>query len=166
MNLVTKLYDELDAIGGNDINQIEMFMRKYAKTLHRNHYIFLSAKHSLCQLMGKIDGYLINELSVEQLEKKEEYCRDLLDVINILEPGNSRLRGVILYELHAPVMLQTTREMQMGKITTYEFKRRLREVIQILKESYDILQHEPSTSPEHQMAEAAAAAIKQTDVFN
>lgn len=185
MNLVTKLYDELDAIGGNDINQIEMFMGKYAKTLHRNHYIFLSAKHSLCQLMGKIDGFLINELTAEQLKRKEEYCRDLLEVIDILEPGNSRLRGVILYgmnilnrtqriavnsylfsELHAPVMLQITRELQSGKITKSEFRRRLREVTQILKESYDILQHEPTASPERQMAEAAATAIKQIESFN
>ena len=110
MNLVTRLYDELDSLGGNDINQIEMFMRKYSKTLHENHYVFLSAKHSLCQLYGKIDGFLINELSVEQLKRKERYCESLLEVIDVLEPGYSRLRGVILYEMHAPVMLQITRE--------------------------------------------------------
>lgn len=165
MNLVTKLYDELDAIGGNDINQIETFMRKYSKTLHRNHYIFLSAKHSLCQLIGKIDGYLINDLSAEQLKSKEDYCRDLLEVIDILEPGNSRLRGVILYELHAPVMLQISREFQTGKVTKSDFRRRLKEVIRILKESYDILQHEPTASPERQMAEAAALAIEQAECF-
>jgi hypothetical protein len=159
MALVTKLYDELDAIGGNDINQIEMFMRKYSKTLHRNHYIFLSAKHSLCQLYGKVDGCMINELSCEQLKKKEEYCRDLLDVIDILEPGSSRLRGVILYELHAPVMMQITQEMQTGNIKPYEMKRRLHEVIEILKQSHDILQYEPEGSPEHQMAVAAKSAL-------
>lgn len=159
MNLVTKLYDELDAIGGNDINQIEMFMRKYSKTLHRNHYIFLSAKHSLCQLLGKVDGFLINELSPELLKRKEDYCRDLLEVIDVLEPGSSRLRGVILYELHAPVMLELTRELQLGKIKNSEFKRRLKEVIEILKRSFNILQHEPVGSSEHQMAVAARSAL-------
>lgn len=162
MGLITKLYNELDAIGGNDINQIETFMRKYSKTLHRNHYIFLSAKHSLCQLYGKIDGFLINELSAEQLRKKEDYCRDLLEVIDILEPGSSRLRGVILYELHAPIMLKITRELQTGKITNSEFKRRLKEVIQILQKSHEILKHEPVGSSEHQMAVAGATALKQT----
>lgn len=165
MNLVTKLYDELDSIGGNDINQIEMFLKKYSKTLHRNHYIVLSAKHSLCQLYGKIDGFLINELSVEQLKRKEDYCRDLLEVIDILEPGSSRLRGVIFYELHAPVMLQITRELQMGKITNSDFKKRLKEVIQILKKSQNILQHEPTGTPEHQMAVAGAQAIKEIEGF-
>lgn len=159
MSLVTKLYDELDAIGGNDINQIEMFMRKYSKALHRNHYIFLSAKHSLCQLLGKVDGFLINELSAELLRRKEDYCRDLLEVIDVLEPGSSRLRGVIMYELHAPIMLQITRELQMGKIKNSEFKRRLKEVIQILRKSHEILQYEPNGSSEHQMAVAAQSAL-------
>jgi hypothetical protein len=159
MNLITKLYDELDAIGGNDINQIEMFMKKYSKTLHRNHYIFLSAKHSLCQLYGKIDGFLINELSMEQLKRKEEYCRDLLEAIDILEPGSSRLRGVIFYELHAPIMLQLNRELQSGNIKVGDYKRRLREVVHILRKSYEILKYEPEGSSENQMAVAAKAAL-------
>lgn len=159
MNLFTRLYDELDALGGNDINQIEMFIAKYSKTLHKNHYIFLSAKHSLCQLYGKIDGYLINELSVEQLKRKETYCRDLLEVIDILEPGSSRLRGVILYELHAPIMLQITQEMQLGTMKPVDFKRRLKEVIQMLKKSYEILKLEPDGSQESEMAVAAKTAI-------
>lgn len=163
MNLVTKLYDELDAIGGNDINQIEMFMRKYSKTLHRNHYIFLSAKHSLCQLYGKTEGFVINELTPELLKRKEDYCREFLEVIDILEPGSSRLRGVILYELHAPVMLQLTQELEHGKIKITEFKRRVKEVIQMLKTSHKILKYEPIGSPEHQMALASAAALQQTE---
>lgn len=160
LSSLTQLYDELDAIGGNDVNQIETFMKKYAKTLHKNHYIFLSAKHSLCQLYGKIDGFLINELSIEQLRRKEAYCRDLLNVIDVLEPDNSRLRGVILYELHAPVMIQITRELQMGNIKNVEFRKRVREVMQILEKSYEILKHEPSGSQEKAMADAAKLAIE------
>lgn len=163
MALVTRLYDELDAIGGNDINQIEMFMRKYLKSLHKNHYIFLSAKHSLCQLYGKTDGFLINEMSLDLLRRKEDYCRDLLEVIDVLEPGASRLRGVILYELHAPVMLQATNELQAGKVSNSDFKRRLKEVVQILKKSHEILKHEAIGTSEHQMAVASAAAIKQME---
>lgn len=159
MNLVTRLYDELDSLGGNDIHQIEMFMRKYAKTLHVNHYIFLSAKHSLCQLYGKIDGFLINELSEEQLKRKESYCESLLEVIDVLEPGFSRLRGVILYEMHAPVMLQITRELQMGRINIAEFKRRLRNVTNMLERSHAILKYEPEGSQEYEMAVAAKSAL-------
>lgn len=160
MNLVTRLYDELDSLGGNDINQIEKFMAKYSKTLHENHYIFLSAKHSLCQLYGKIDGFLINELNVEQLKRKEKYCKSLLEVIDVLDPGCSRLRGVILYEMHAPVMLQITRELQMGLIKNSEFRKRLKEVVKMLEKSHSILKYEPSGNAEHEMAVAAEFALK------
>ena len=160
MNLVTRLYDELDSIDGNGIDQIEMFMMKYSKMLHENHYIFLSAKHSLCQLYGKIDGFLINELSVEQLKRKESYCKSLMEVIDVLEPGCSRLRGVILYEMHAPVMLQITRELQMGLIKNSEFKRRLKEVVRMLEKSQAILKYEPDGSPEKGMALACESALK------
>jgi hypothetical protein len=159
LNLVTKLYDELDALGGNDINQIEMFMRKYAKALHENHYIFVSAKHSLCQLYGKIDGFLINELSAEQLRRKERYCRELMEVIDVLEPGCSRLRGVILYELHAPIMLRITREYQSGLMKTSDFRRKLKEVLKVLQNSHEILKYEPVGSAENEMAVAAKSAL-------
>lgn len=160
MNLVTRLYDELDSLNGSDINQIETFMAKYSKTLHENHYIFLSAKHSLCQLYGKTNGFLINELSVEQLKRKEWYCKSLLEVINVIEPGCSRLRGVILYELHAPVMLQITRELQRNLITNVEFRKRLKEVIRMLEISYGILKYEPIGSAEHEFAVASELALK------
>lgn len=159
MNLVTRLYDELDAIDGNDVNGMENFITKYSTSLHRNHYIFLAAKHSLCQLYGKIDGFLINELSIDQLKRKEQYCRDFLEVIDVLEPGTSRLRGVVLYELHAPVMLQITRDLQCNRIKVSEFKQRLKEVVQILKKSYDILKLEPTGSSENSMALAAKSAL-------
>ena len=159
MNLVTRLYDELDAIDGNDVNGMENFITKYSTSLHRNHYIFLSAKHSLCQVYGKIDGFLINELSIEQLKKKEDYCREFLEVIDVLEPGTSRLRGVVLYELHAPVMLQITRDLQCNRIKVSEFKQRLKEVVQILQKSYDILKLEPTGSSENSMALAAKSAL-------
>lgn len=160
MTLFTKIYEEFDAIGGNDVERIEKFMEKYSKTLHPNHYVFLSAKHSLCQLYGKVDGFLINELSDAGLARKKKYCEELLNVIDILEPGTSRLRGVILYELHAPIMMQINREMNRGKLGASEYKQRLREVTKILKESYAILALEPTGSSENQMAVAAKEAIE------
>lgn len=160
MKLLTRLYDELDAIGGNDVVAIETFMSKYAKVLHRNHYVFLSAKHSLCQLYGKVDGFLINEMSRDELKRKQTLCEELLEVIDILEPGTSRLRGVVLYELHAPMMMAINREMEAGSLKMSEYKRRLRGVATILSKAHEILALEPDGSSEKQMAVAAKAALE------
>lgn len=128
--------------------------------LHKNHYLCLSAKHSLCQLYGRYEGYLIQELSVDKLKTKEDYCRDLLKVVDRLEPGVSRLRGVIMYELHAPIMIQATRLFEKKQINVIEFKRRLREVIALLKDAERILSIEPEGSPEYTMALASTDALK------
>ena len=130
--LLDRLYDELDMLDVNCINDYEDYLKCYANVLHQNHYLMLSAKHSLCQLIGRSEGFLINELNPQQLQRKEEYCKDLLKVVNVLEPGASRLRGIICYELHAPMMIKITREFENKTLTSNDLKKRLREVRNIL----------------------------------
>lgn len=160
LQLLDRLYKELDAIDGNGIELYEHFIAKYRHILHDNHYLFLSAKHSLCQLYGKISGYLISEMSLEQIKEKEKICRDLLLVVNAYEPGLSRLRGVIMYELHAPIMIQVKYQSETGQINANQLKRMLTEVIQLLKQSAAILSFEPPGSQEYEMAVAARDALQ------
>lgn len=91
--LVDKIFHELDSISVNDVISYEQFLDKYRNVLYKNHYLCISAKHSLCQLYGRSDEYIIQKLSIEQLQTKEKYCRDVLNVVEFLEPGLSRLRG-------------------------------------------------------------------------
>lgn len=93
MLLVDTVYKELDAIDSNDVVGFEAFLAKYRNVFHRNHYLCVCAKHSLFQLYGRSEGFLIHELSIEQLRTKEQYCRDILNVVNVLDPGLSKLRG-------------------------------------------------------------------------
>lgn len=126
--LVDRLFDELEMLDPNSIKDYEDFLKRYANVLHQNHYLILSAKHSLCQLIGRSDGFIINELDLSQLQRKEEYCRDLLKVVNVLEPGASRLRGIICYEMHAPMMVKITREFENRTINSNQLRGRLKEV--------------------------------------
>ncbi|XP_058064802.1 SET domain-containing protein SmydA-8 [Anopheles bellator] len=158
--LLEKAFQKLDSIGGNDVEGYERFLTAYGTVLHENHHLLLSAKHSLCELYGKAEGYLIPNLSREQLKRKETLCRDLLEVIDQLEPGLSRLRGTILYELHVPLMIEAGQLFQGGAIQRPELRRRLKEVQRLLQESEQILALEPEGSPEHGIAEAARDAIK------
>lgn len=126
--LLDRLFDELELLDPNSIKDYEDYLKRYANVLHQNHYLILSAKHSLCQLIGRSDGYIINELDLSQLQRKEEYCRDLLNVVNVLEPGASRLRGIICYEMHAPMMVAVTREFENRTINSNQLRCRLKEV--------------------------------------
>lgn len=126
--LLDRLFDEFESLDPNSIKDYEDYLKRYENVLHQNHYLMLSAKHSLCQLIGRSDGYLINELDLSQLQRKEQYCRDLLAVVNVFEPGMSRLRGIICYEMHAPIMMEITREFESRKINSNQLRNRLKEV--------------------------------------
>lgn len=80
----------------NDVEGFEAFLHQYRNVLHPNHYLCLSAKYALSQLYGKVDSYLIHEMSLTQLQRKRDICRDILKVFDLLEPGYSRLRGIIV----------------------------------------------------------------------
>lgn len=65
-----------------------------------------------------------------------------------------------MYELHAPVMIQATRLFETGEIKNNELKKRLREVIKLLKDSEQILKMEPEGSNEYTMSVAASDALQ------
>lgn len=159
LKLIETVYQELEAIDANAVVDFEQFLRKYRNVFHPNHYLCVCAKHSLFQLYGRADGYLIHELTLQQLRTKEQYCRDLLEVVDRLDPGLSKLRGLIMYELHAPIMLQATRQFEAKAIQAADLKKRLREVVALLRDSAAILAMEPSGTSEHEMSLAAADAL-------
>lgn len=158
--LLEKIFKELDTIDPHDVESQEDFLEKYRNVLSKNHYLSISAKYTLCQLYGRIEGYMIQELLIDDLKRKEHYCRDVLAVADVLEPGLSRLRGVIMYELHAPIMIQATRAFENKKISSTELRKRLKEVVNLLRESAEILALEPEGSSEHAMSLAGRDALK------
>lgn len=65
-----------------------------------------------------------------------------------------------MYELHAPIMIQATRLFEAKEINNNDLKKRLREVIRLLRDSEEILSMEPEGSNENIMAIAALDALK------
>ncbi|CAG9864919.1 unnamed protein product [Phyllotreta striolata] len=161
--LLDRITEEVDGIDCNDVATMEYFLSKYRNVLHPKHYINFGIKVSLSQLYGKTKGFLIQELNEDQLERKIEICREVLEVLDVIEPGFTRIRGVTLYELHAPLMILFTRQAAEKNLSKSEFKRRLREIFNYLKEASVILQFEPKSSAEGKMGQAAREALKQVE---
>jgi len=90
---VRRIGDEVEGLDESSIPALEAFMMRYQNVLHPNHYHCLGVLHLLCQLYGKAPGFLINNLTEAQLRHKRNLCRQLLKVLDVLEPGYSRLRG-------------------------------------------------------------------------
>ncbi|KAI9589935.1 SET domain-containing protein SmydA-8 [Glossina fuscipes] len=163
VQLLEKLNNILDSIDVHDVQGLENFMKRYSVLLGSNHYLLLYVKYTLCQIYGRIEGYLLSDMSLEDLKRKEKYCREFLQVADILQPGLSKLRGLIMYELHAPIMMISQHLCSQHLITRKDFNKRLREVIELLKESSLILQMEPKGSNDYQMGLAAEEGLKQLE---
>lgn len=157
--LLNRINEEIEDIDCNDIAKMEATLEKYRNVLYPSHYLNVGLKLSLSQLYGKIQGYLIHELTDDLLLRKTEVCKEILKIFNVIEPGYTRLRGVTLYELHAPIMVLTTRQFERQKIAKNELKLRLKEVIRYLEEASKILNYEPVTSSEGMMGIAAKEAL-------
>lgn len=65
-----------------------------------------------------------------------------------------------MYELHAPIMVQATRLFETRKISNEDLRKRLLEVVTLLRDGEAILRMEPKGTPEHEMSLAAKDALK------
>lgn len=72
--------------------------------LNPRHALLLSLKLVLGQLYGRVEGYTLDELPDIILERKIELCKLVLDTLNMIAPGESRMRGkVFFYEVACPI---------------------------------------------------------------
>ena len=61
---------------------------------------------------------------VKQYQKLIRLCNELLEVLNVLDPGASVNRGRVLKEMIGPVMKLSQYELDIGEIDEVEFKLR------------------------------------------
>lgn len=67
------------------------------KKLHPNNVMLMQLKIRLIHFYGNVPGFRIDELPAHLLQRKAELCSELLEVLRVLSPGYSRLRGVFLF---------------------------------------------------------------------
>lgn len=159
--LLNRISQEVDQIDCNDVQAMEHFLQKYRNVLHPTHYLCLGIKVSLSQIYGRIADYLIHELSEKQLVRKRDICKEILEIFDVIEPGYTRIRGVTLYEVHAPMMILLTRQIEEQPMSKNDIKAALKEVLRYLTEARVILSYEPEHSAEGIMGKAANDALLQ-----
>lgn len=50
-------------------------------------------------MYGKVPGYTLQDLPDILYERKAELCMQVLDNLNIIEPGYTRIRGAYLFSV-------------------------------------------------------------------
>ncbi|KAJ8979859.1 hypothetical protein NQ317_016043 [Molorchus minor] len=156
---------DIDAVeyvnGPKGIEERETIYKRYKSVLHPKNAYMSILRSSLIQLYGKSDGYEIDDLPDILLERKVELCMQLLEVLDVIEPGRSRIRGIVLYELHGPLMALARHQYQTDTISKEEFKIQLQKAIDTMGKAVKILKQEPENLPEGQLGKSAESAYKQ-----
>uniref|UniRef100_A0A8D8XRP4 Protein msta, isoform A n=1 Tax=Cacopsylla melanoneura TaxID=428564 RepID=A0A8D8XRP4_9HEMI len=146
---------------GSKVEQhaLESLLNRLNTTFHTNHFLMLELKQRLLSIYR--DMILLgNNMSSRILQRDIELCQELLPVIETVEPGLSRLRGITLYTLHLPVVLLAQKELQCSNSDHIGFLSKLEEAEALLKEALALLIYEPPKTPEGMLAVEAKEALK------
>ena len=88
-----------------EVEQLERMLVKFSRVLQPSNVMLVRLKYSLCGLYGRAPGYELFSLDRKQIERKRILCEETLQSLDILQPGYSCRRGMILYELHTALLL-------------------------------------------------------------
>jgi len=167
---LTKIGQELEQITNKGtIDDAENFLEEHSKFLHPNHYHLTTCKHNLLQMYGRTEGYLIQDLTAEQLARKEALCREHIQLLSELDPSSVRLMifsAAANFELHLPLLQVAKRKWEEGKLSTEEFREALKEPHQHVTKALKLLELETNDSlPEGQLRLQVEDTIKQLEGF-
>lgn len=141
----------------------EKLMKKYKSVLHPRHGFNISLKHSLIQLYGRAPGYTFEDLPDLLLERKIDMCRMVLEVADKVEPGLNRFRGLLLYEMHVPMMLFARSRYEYKEFNKEVFCTKMQEVASVLREAVNILTLEDPNSLEGSIGQAGKVSLEQLE---
>lgn len=150
----------LSSMKKQDISACKEFLVRYKNVLHENHFYNVDVIVALSQLIGQQTGGIIN-VEEELLVEKIDRCRKLDELLKILAPAENRIRGLILFELHAALAEFSRRHAEPRNI----FLSMLQESKKCLLDSRDLLKYEPEVLPEGKIALAAEKNLKDINEF-
>lgn len=148
------------------VPSFEEFLEKYSQVLHPNHVIIVDKKYTLAKMYGRMEGYQADQMTDDQFKRKRQLCQEVLAVLDKIMPGRSRKRGMMMYELHLPLVMLTNRNLQRGPgcgVSPDILKSDLKDGLKYLKQSLEILGDEPEGSFESKIVQGSSESIGQLD---
>lgn len=145
-----------------DIPAHEDYLKKFSPILYPTHVLLIKVKYTLSKMYGRMKGFEADKLSNEQLMRKQVLCEEVLSVLDKIMPGQSRMRGVMLYEMHLPCVMIANRQLQLGPGSGADpknIKASLKRGLQCLKQGLNILKLQPAGSFESKIVEGSQKSL-------
>jgi hypothetical protein len=110
-------------------------------------------------------GNDLHDLNEKDIVHKQKLCMEILNVANVISPGISRLRGVVMYELQSTLSTYARRKFSSGEISVDHLKNILKEVRKYLKECIQIFSYEPTCIQEGRLAAIARLDLVELETY-
>ncbi|KAG8212670.1 hypothetical protein J437_LFUL019514 [Ladona fulva] len=143
----------------NNPQELEEAIQHCSFVLHPNHSLITNLKVSLVQIYGNTVKFPLKDCLPLMLEHKVKLCQDILKVADIIEPGLSRLRGTIIYEMCEPLEMLEKYKLSNGLESYGNYCKNLMIVAKCLEEAVSMLSLEAPDSPEAEMCLKAKAKL-------
>ncbi|XP_076642328.1 SET domain-containing protein SmydA-8 [Halictus rubicundus] len=121
------------------------FMQKELKlVLPNTNYLVMDIKFRIISYYGRAEGVQWADLTDAELDVKAKCCKDLLSILNTMNCGDCKKKGLILYELYCTNMekMKRLRQQQNIKNEQAQFSIQYDENERLLKEAKTILQND------------------------
>ncbi|XP_058801221.1 SET domain-containing protein SmydA-8-like isoform X2 [Phymastichus coffea] len=156
--LTERIGRELASIAKDDVAACRDFLKAHAGRLHENHFYMTDARLALAQLIGQQEGGL-PALDAELLSEKILLCKKLDELMKTIVPSENRVRGLLLFEMHAAVAEFGRRRDKEQLLNILQESKRL------LEEAYQLLKYEPDVLPEGKIAKTAKMNLMEMELL-
>lgn len=134
-----------------NIKLCENVLIKYSKILHPNHYLLVNLKENLIDMYGwQLSNQIENEnLVIDWLNRKIELCREVLNILDVIQPGLNRARAMLIYEIYTSLGAI----IKKNSASVPNRGQHIDEAKRLLNECLKIFEWEDESSLEHYLAE-------------
>ncbi|XP_013199552.2 SET domain-containing protein SmydA-8 [Amyelois transitella] len=159
--LLQDIGKELSAMPKGDADACERFIEHCSSYLHPQHYYMTDVSLALAQMIGQETELGLAKVTDDRLMLKTQLCRKIADLLETLAPAETRVRGSLLFELHAAIAeTGRRRSLEEGPAALLGY---VMESRKILLESASLLRHEPPELPEGRLSQQARVNLQQME---
>lgn len=89
----------------DNIKLCETVLTKYSKILHPNNHLLVGLRENLIDMYGwQLTNQIDNDtIILESLDRKIKLCREVLTVLDVIQPGLNRARAMLIYEVYTSI---------------------------------------------------------------
>jgi len=142
-----RLIADLKSSDPNDPAALDDFLRRHSAYLPESNQLSREVQYRQVTLFKQVDQRLLDHAA---LLKKSYLCKQLLALAEKVDPGMTKWRGELLFEMQAATVVLAQRALEEGKLTRFQAQEVFEEALEQLREAIGILQVEPDGKEELQ----------------